>query len=140
MLVSNDPRPISRTNIVKIYVRYISARILVIRFHISAEYSSENSFLCLLKSCAKRSWTYITLCERIVLHLMSKLCYIWCIDETIVKILLKLLFYVNQSILFSSVLELFIFFLYMEHSKCLTISTKWCKFSKFSSGSELTCR
>jgi hypothetical protein len=63
MLVSNDPRPISRTNIVNIY---ISTRFLIIRFHISGEYSSENSFLCLLKSCAKHSWTYITLCERAI--------------------------------------------------------------------------
>jgi hypothetical protein len=66
MLVPNDPRPISRTNIVKICVRYISKHFLIIRFHISDEYSSENNFLCLLKSCAKHSWTYITLCERIV--------------------------------------------------------------------------
>jgi hypothetical protein len=63
MLVPNDPRPISRTNIVKICVRYISTRFLIIRFHLSGQYSSENSFLCLLKSCAKCSWTYITLCE-----------------------------------------------------------------------------
>jgi hypothetical protein len=67
-IVSNDPRPICRTNIVKICVRYISTRILIIRFHISGEYSSENSFLCLLKSSAKRNWTYITLCERHCTH------------------------------------------------------------------------
>jgi hypothetical protein len=64
MLVSHDPRPISKTNIVKICVRYISTRFLIIRFHISGEYCLEKSFLCPLKSCAKRSWTYITLCER----------------------------------------------------------------------------
>jgi hypothetical protein len=64
MLVFIDPRSISRTNIVKICVRYISTRFLIIRFHISGECSSENSFLCLLKSCAKNSWTYLTLCAR----------------------------------------------------------------------------
>jgi hypothetical protein len=63
MLDSNDPRPISRTNMMKICVRYISTRFLIIRFHIIGEYLSENSFLCLPKSCAKRSWTYITLYE-----------------------------------------------------------------------------
>jgi hypothetical protein len=67
MLVSNDPRPISRTNIVKICARYISTHFLVIRFLISGEYSSENSFLCFLKHYVKRSWTYITLCELNVL-------------------------------------------------------------------------
>jgi hypothetical protein len=60
MLVSNDPRPIFRKNIVKICVRFISTLFLIIRFHISGEYSSENSFLCVLKSCAKRSWANIT--------------------------------------------------------------------------------
>jgi hypothetical protein len=73
MLVSNDPRPISRTNIVKICVRHISTCFLIIRFHISDEYSTENCFLCLLKSCAKHSWTYITLCERTA-SVVEKLC------------------------------------------------------------------
>jgi hypothetical protein len=41
-----------------------STRILIIRFYISGEYFSENSFLCLLKKCAKHSWTYITLWKR----------------------------------------------------------------------------
>jgi hypothetical protein len=74
MLVSNDPRPISRTNIVKICVRHISTCFLIIQFHISGEYSSENSFVSPEKLWKTKLDLYNTVrtnCEKNILSVLD---------------------------------------------------------------------